>query len=326
MTVPTLPAAHPASQARPVADDAATPGSAEVAIPAAASLAVRAVLDGESRGVEVVASFPRAAYLTVGEDLLGLVTPDGVLLPNAVVLPAGARPLASLHRGQRGRVGDGLLDIGPLLVRVTRWWDPRPRLRPAARDVLGAAARDVARSVGVRRGDPPAALATPLAAVQIALIHGDADAALAAAARLVGFGPGLTPAGDDILCGVVSGVQLLAPAAAAAEPDRASIAAATDVAALAAALGTAVADLARHRTTAVSAALLRHAARGEVADPASGLLRALTGHGDLVKATDELLAVGSTSGRDLTLGLLAAVDVVMRVVVAGDHPPVGRAS
>jgi len=326
VTVPTLPAADRASHARPIADDDASSVSAEVTITAAASLAVRAVLDGGSRVVEVVASFPRAAYLTAGDDLLGLVAPDGVVLPNAVVPSAGARPLASLHRGQRGRIGDGLLDIGALRVRVTRWWDPRPRLRPAARDVLGAAASDVAGDVVARWGDPPAALATPLAAVQLALIGRDADAALAAAARLVGFGPGLTPAGDDVLCGVLSGVQLLAPAAAAADRHRASTAAATDVAALAAEVGTAVADLARHRTTAVSAALLRHAARGEVADPAASLLRALTGHGDLVTATDQLLAVGSTSGRDLTLGLLAAVDVVRSVIVAGDHPPAGRAS
>jgi hypothetical protein len=72
-----------------------------------------------------------------------------------------------------------------------------------------------------------------------------------------------------------------------------------------------VADAAPAATTALSASLLRHAAASEVAAPAAAVLAALTGSGAVVPALDRLLDVGSTSGRDLALGLLAAADLVL---------------
>src|SRR5207245_2508836 len=46
-------------------------------------------------------------------------------------------------------------------------------------------------------------------ALQSALIHGDEEAAQNAAWNLLGLGPGLTPAGDDMLVGLLAGFHVL---------------------------------------------------------------------------------------------------------------------
>lgn len=59
------------------------------------------------------------------------------------------------------------------------------------------------------------------------------------------------------------------------------------------------------RTPLLSAALLRHAVRGECVPQAHAFLRALSGDGALEPALRELLAVGHHSGGDLARGVLA---------------------
>src|SRR5260370_13795935 len=83
--------------------------------------------------------------------------------------------------------------------------------------------------------------------------------AYAAASLLVGSGPGLTPSGDDVLAGFLVGAAAFG----------------LDVAAL----REAVADLAPGRTTALSAALLWHAVRGECIDEVAAGTAGLTRQG-----------------------------------------------
>lgn len=97
--------------------------------------------------------------------------------------------------------------------------------------------------------------------------------------RLGGRGPGLTPAGDDLLAGYAAGLVLFHGKAADAR---------------------AIASVAAVRTTTLSATLLRHAARGELPEPAHALLE----RGD----ARPLLAWGGTSGRYLMLGLALAAE------------------
>jgi Protein of unknown function (DUF2877) len=94
---------------------------------------------------------------------------------------------------------------------------------------------------------------------------------------IAGKGPGLTPAGDDMLAGYISGLVLLH-----GQRSRASR----------------LAERAALRTTAFSATLLRHAARGEVPEPVHILLAT----GD----SRPLLAFGHSSGSWWLRGLVSA--------------------
>jgi hypothetical protein len=264
----------------------------------------------------VLASFPQAAYLTVGEELVTLVTSDGIRHPNAVVLnlPSSGRPLAGLTVGQAGWVGGERLCVGHLDIRVARWWDPRPRLRDSSSDGIRSASEITQQRVHELTGQAPEMLLAPLARVMTALAARDVAAALTAADRLIGLGPGLTPSGDDVLAGLVSGTLVLAPSSVPADPvvcdDREAL---DDLVVRVGEFGRAVAASAPGRTTPMSAALLRHAAHGRFAQPAADLVRTWTASArreQIMCATDRLLAVGSSSGRDLALGLLAAADLV----------------
>ncbi len=73
---------------------------------------------------------------------------------------------------------------------------------------------------------------------------------------------------------------------------------------LAAAVAAAQPDV---RTTLVSAALLKHAGRGQCIPELAALLRALDGRGSLDRAVRDLHAVGSTSGDALTAGVRVAL-------------------
>jgi hypothetical protein len=67
---------------------------------------------------------------------------------------------------------------------------------------------------------------------------------------------------------------------------------------------------AAHRTTALSATLLRCADDGAVVEAARQVLCALAGHGQIDSAVIALTAVGHTSGRDLLAGIAIAVDLL----------------
>jgi hypothetical protein len=135
-----------------------------------------------------------------------------------------------------------------------------------------------------------------------------------AVARLLGRGPGLTPTGDDVLAGALVCLNALgAPAATV--------------------LGQAVLAAAPSATTTVSAALLRHAARGECVPQLADLLdavgadsvRAVGGAGPhgrvggtdpaagaLPRTTGALLAVGNCSGAGLLHGVIVALGIAHR--------------
>jgi hypothetical protein len=270
-----------------------------------ASAALAPLVLGEPRHVTVIAAFDRALYLEHPAGLLAIETSDGVQLPNGVVLarPSGDRLLGGRHLGAGGTVGGGVLAVGDLRVRVVRWRRARPVLRSTPPTVLaGRLAAAQARLVR-RRGPAPTWLAVPMEELTTALGAGDAPAATAVARRsLLGRGPGLTPAGDDLLAGLLAGVAPLAAATSLGPHRLLEVVAAT---------ADAVADAAPAATTALSASLLRHAAASEVAAPVAAVLAALTGSGAVVPALDRLLDVGSTSGRDLALGLLAAAELVL---------------
>jgi hypothetical protein len=244
-------------------------GPGVVKLAGAASSAVRALLCGPSQSGRLVASFPRCAYVDVGGRLVALEAAGGLRLPCAVTLavPGRQRPLAGLAPGDEVTAGAGRLVVGDLRVEVGRWWAP-------------AQPRDAAAPAPGASGERVSAPETGWDRVVLGLL---------------GLGPGLTPAGDDLLAGLLVGLS--------ARPD------------LRDPLAAAVQRHAPARTTWLSAELLRLAAAGLAAPAVVAVADALAGHGGddaLPRALPALLAVGHTSGHALARGLLLAAGTTAR--------------
>lgn len=119
----------------------------------------------------------------------------------------------------------------------------------------------------------------------------DANRIQAAARKLAGVGPGLTPAGDDLLLGSMYGLWATQPASAASE------------------LAEGMADVAIERTHALSAAWLAAGARGEAAQPWHQLIAAIASSDGaaLQAAALRILPTGHTSGADALAGFMAVL-------------------
>lgn len=269
--------------------------------PVAASALAPTWLHGASGPATVLAVGESAAYLGDGSghrrEVLALVTPAGLLLPGAVRVAAPADLHAlRLIPGAEARVGEGQVRTATGALVVRRTW--RPRRAPAAPLPRHAACRaQEALAPSLPLGAPLGPVADRGEALAAAL--GREGAGLAGpVAALVGLGPGLTPAGDDLLCGLLLGLR-----ATGQQARQTALAAA-----LAAAL---VPHL--HRTTALSATLLVHAAGGHAVPAVLDLLEAWHRPGaPAAQAVLEVAAVpvarlGHTSGAALLLGLHLAL-------------------
>lgn len=241
-------------------------------VPVAAPAALRDLLGGPARTAVVRGVFATAVYLDAGDEVVALVTTDALRLPCALVLAAqsSARPFAGIRAGDVAAVGAGAVSVDGTQFLVRRWWRPTPlsALQPGPRLAARAAALE--------------ALLPPLPAEL------PPDRRSWRPPALVGLGPGLTPAGDDVLAAML--LTLCAVPGAA-----------TTVAALLAETAPLLT-----RTTALSATLVRHAAAGRGIPEVTALVDALAGARDLAAPTGRLLEVGDTSGTALAHGVLAA--------------------
>lgn len=226
-----------------------------------------------------------AVHLDVDGSLVVVCGPSAVRLPRSVVV---ATPLvnlvdvAELEKHAKVAVGAGCVQLADVAIEVRRWTRlPRPRLRDAA----AAAVRSRHAASRVAPLAPPLDRRTE--DLREALQTGDELAVQAAVAGLMGLGPGLTPLGDDVLVGAMLGLH------AAGDVQGHSLVAA--IRAL------------RHRTTAVSGALLDAATTGRCIPQAAHFLAALDGGADLDTALPGLLAVGSTSGAGFATGIVLAL-------------------
>src|SRR5664279_3613125 len=216
--------------------------------PAAFSTAVRPVLTGPIQPAEWLGASATALYLIIRSGtVLAIVTHDAVRLPCALVLPttAAEMPLTRFAPAPGRRhlaptsVGAGRVEwtgpAGTVTIAGAREWAPASVTtgtpRRAALDALSCAIAD--RDIGLERERM-----APL--TQAA---DDPFAQFAAVAVLLGRGPGLTPSGDDLVAGFLLGSRAFGRAVPGAVA--------------------AVTELAPGATTALSARLLGHAARGE---------------------------------------------------------------
>jgi len=246
----------------------------------AASVAIRDLLTGPPRAARVVGVHPSCVYVVAGDELVALESADALGLPCSVRLGVDRSdaPFTGVRLGDLAAVGGGTVVAGPLTVTVGRWWAPRQPRRPLSTDDSETRARmDLAADV----------LATQACPVPV---DGSVD-------ELLGLGPGLTPAGDDVLAGLLVGLR---------HHD-----------ALRRPFSDGVVRLAGERTTTLSAALLRYAATGLALPAVVGVADALAGHGtdaDLARAVTRLVAVGHSSGTALAHGVLRGARTVQRTV------------
>jgi hypothetical protein len=271
----------------------------ETSVPGAASVTVRSLLDGPPRPGRVVGVGPAALFVIMaeGRGVLALCTHDAVRLPLAIVVaaPTAKSPWdGRVSPGDGATVGGDLVRLPGLTFHTVRWWAPA-RPRPINHEGLDLSTSRLLDLLRERAVDLPAGIGANLRCLRRALATGDHDGARRAVDAMLGLGPGLTPAGDDVIAGLLLAVHHLgAPEEPVVRSLRAHVVAATP-----------------GRTTAVSAALVGQAAQGYSAPQAIAVLSALgTGVG-LRGALNALLLVGHTSGGDLAHGIAAGAQLAL---------------
>jgi hypothetical protein len=284
---------------------------------------VQPLFEQASRIGIVHSVFPRALNIVVADTLFVLLSVEAPRMPNSARLPGYVMEqlYGKLSPGMEVCIGGGRLSIPMLDLSIhpprRAAWEPVPVIaaRSWCRATVARHARLLAQHLAERvlpDGLAPlvkplllhqVAQETPLAKIALPLLRLLMDAnrqqdmaGVEAAARgLAGLGPGLTPSGDDALGGFVGVIALLSSQL-------------SDDAVPRNRLASLIANTARPRTTMLSATLLAHAARGELAEHVGELLTALTlplEHSEAVlRAADHVLAYGACSGGDTLLGLL----------------------
>ncbi|CAN7474093.1 DUF2877 domain-containing protein [Terrabacter sp. LjRoot27] len=310
-------------------------------LPAAVSPLVAGEVAGAPRRCRVLAAFPTCLYLDLGahERVLAVLASDAVALPIGLrlALPSSAVRWG-VESGAHVVVGEGRVRLPRADVVAARLLRParvRPAPRGSARDsglpepgVLGDLAHDLtAEALAGRSADPG--------------VRG-----------LVGVGRGLTPSGDDALCGV-----LLTLAAVDAPPSRRALSAVrtavrgvlpwtTSLSAallVAAGAGYAVPDVARlvtrlvsrdgstNRSAGATPRVARAVAPSSPFDPPEGSgptelsdVSDPTDLSELADLVDRVLAIGHTSGRDLLSGVSGALRAVDAALEPSPRPEPGR--
>lgn len=287
--------------------------------PAAVSALVADVVSGDERTATVLAAFPTALYLHTGghTDVVPVLTTDALRLPTGLCLTRRSNEVDwGVRPGDRVLVGGGRIALPDAVVSTARVW------RPARVRAVQSPAR------------PPAADRLPAAGVLGDRCAGLVAAALAAepvdarVAGLVGAGPGLTPSGDDALCGILLTLRALLPPPPAMPPTSIPATSSRPPAA-----GGRVSEAVRrltHRTTSLSASLLLAATDGyglpqvvrlldllaETSDehesPRGSPLgaRAASSTSDVPAAIEQVLAIGHRSGADLLAGVRGTVEAL----------------
>jgi hypothetical protein len=257
----------------------------------------------------VLAVFERACDLiTPGGDVIALVTPQIGDGPLNVVVDGGAGLFDRVHSAAPVTLGEERLQVDGLRVDLGQAtaWEPRP-----AWEALRARRATIVSRLPPLRDlclchSPAGTLAqlpgtmVPLDAFTRAVCSTAQNAAQAlregwrgaparlgeGAAGLAGLGGGLTPSGDDFLVGVMLWAWLAHPT-----PDT---------------LCCTLVKAAVPRTTTLSGAFLRAAARGECHVSWHRLLEALCdgGEAQIAAAVPGVLAHGATSGADGLAGFL----------------------
>ena len=246
--------------------------------------------------------FARACNIACAGSLLTLAASGAGDGPTTLRLgPDAPSDLRTLFR-----VGDRLVRRGAIArargvtlhLADASLWRPSLRRPPGPQSQIAANLRFAGAALRRHRHGHSSVLdregGTVLAALEAACRELDAERALPRVHQLIGWGEGLTPAGDDFLVGWCAALDALAGG------HEGRVGFAGDVAvAIAAWTG---------RTTPIAAHCLRLATQGHYGADVHGLRDALLSGDDfacLRGALGSALAVGSTSGADMVTGLLS---------------------
>jgi hypothetical protein len=250
--------------------------------------------------LRVLGVFDRACDLVApGGQVVALVTPDIGDGPFNIVVEAHAGEWSSIKPGTPAQIQESVLHIGGMQITLTQAiaWEPCPDWN-GLRQQRAAIAQHLPKLQATVQATRTQGLLVSLeeatrtrAGVEKALYagwHGGLAQLQSAAKGLAGLGQGLTPAGDDFLCGLM----LWAWLAHSAPREFCRV----------------IAEVAAPRTTTLAAAFLRAASRGECSAAWHRLLRALAADAadELDKAVHNVLACGETSGADTLAGFLYA--------------------
>jgi hypothetical protein len=244
--------------------------------------------------VPIVHTGPQAVYVALGNRCVGLLGRDATQVPCG--LRSRIRSFAS-WACESAYLADGTLHVDHIPLTVGRAVAVQvPTLDhgaipPQAASPVTAAATPQAVVAGLVPQRVALATAPPLQAVVAGLVpQGALWVTAATVGQLLGRGDGLTPLGDDVLCGWIATHR--AAGVPTPEVDRA--------------VGAGL-----HRTTLLSATLLDCAMHGEAPPELGGFLRAIGTVAEAGRAAD-LRAVGGTSGAGLLLGARLALDDLAR--------------
>jgi hypothetical protein len=267
---------------------------------------------------QVVAVFARSFHLRGGADYVcigDLSIGRGPL--NAIVDPAGwAWMVGHLPSvGAEARISYGIIEcdrIALITAAASSWLPPPWPCKPeratltVALDNLERLAREMAPVEGIARltllgatGLPGSALGR-VARPRIARLRDWVGARLIrstcepAPLDLVGLGPGLTPSGDDLLCGALVALNAIGQVALARD--------------LYAGIGAG----ARFATSPLSAACLKAAASGQSSEPLHATIVALLTNQSVIRPLEAMARIGHTSGWDA----LAGAVLVLRTFAA----------
>ena len=273
--------------------------------PAAASSLLRPLLARPAMRCAVVASSRTAVHLATGDPdapVLSVVAPGGACLPGGVVL---ADPDGVVRLGTAGDalVGDGAVQAGEDRVTVRRWWS-QPLVRLVSEPSQLVTGAGALATTLVSSGLELPALVQSVASRLAAAIDLDDESAIRSAVHaMIGLGPGLTPAADDVLVGALVAWHHLAIAGWSGAVDTRRP------------VSVAVQER-LERTTVVSAALLHHASRGESLPEVLLLLDAVCTPRALPAALDAIARVGPHTGPSMAYG----VQLGRRAVLAARAP------
>lgn len=244
------------------------------------------VLAGYCGEAALLHASPDAIYIDIDSDVVGVISRHGVKVPCAVrtMLPAVDHFISdgsSPTHGSLVRITDGRIGFDHQEIVIGRIIDCQlPAIDPSDAAAMSAQLKPLLDDsvLGELRSE----------ALQ-ALLCADTYAVDA----LLGLGSGLTPLGDDVLCGWTT--TLVAADHACADPIIGQIL-----------------QRAHERTSRLSATLLRRAAAGEAIPEFTDLAVALQYRADnpqkIAAFTRALSAVGHTSGAGLLLGFSIALD------------------
>lgn len=267
--------------------------------------------------------FRQAMNIAIDDTLMSVLSTELPRMPNSMRLPydLAERLLLDLRPGMEVWIGAGRLFIPApgfsLYLPDEPPWEPRPKLAVGRQyyksvshhvSLLAHHLADQHERGGLAPLIGPLLLGqsmreTPLASMAMPRLRlllqsswqRDTAGVENATLGLAGLGPGLTPAGDDALGGFAAVMTLLSLQISKDTIPRDDIA-------------KTIADVARPRTTVLSATLLEYAARGEVSEHLGTLLQALAlgveESETVLQAAQQVLAYGATSGGDTLLGVL----------------------